>query len=499
MGSQTATMNDRSRTYWSPLMDRYFIDLMLEQLDRGNRVGHTFNKQAWTDMQTMFNAKFGSQCDKDVLKTRYANLWKQFNDVKNILSHYEFSWDDDCQMVVADECVWNAYIEAHPEARCYRTKSVLNFDDLCEIFGYTTADGRYSLSSHDTSFDNEGGSLVRSCNERPRTEWTAAMDQYFIELLLDQLDRGNTVNNEFNRKAWTEMLAMFNAKFGPQHTKRILRHRFRKLMKYYFVITKILKTPGFSWDTQQQMLAADDDVWDAYVKQHPHARWYRLKTFPNYQDLELIFRNLSDLEFSDLYPEKYYGDVASVIKAGDREGNRNPSVTDRTRTYWTPPMDRCLIDLLLEQVKNGNKLGQTFISRAWNDILNSFNKQFKSQYDKDVLKSRYKNLRKQFYDVFNILQHSGFSWDDITEMVVAADHVWDAYIKAHPEAGSIKVKTLPGYRKLCVIFDKESPDKICFSLSHNANSGVESPKLQTGSILLKCEGIYGNQVFFRET
>ncbi|XP_061348823.1 L10-interacting MYB domain-containing protein-like [Gastrolobium bilobum] len=314
------------------------------------------------------------------------------------------------------------------------------------------------------------------------------MDQYFIELLLDQLDRGNTVNNEFNRKAWTEMLAMFNAKFGPQHTKRILRHRFRKLMKYYFVITKILKTPGFSWDTQQQMLAADDDEWDAYVKQHPHARWYRLKTFPNYQDLELIFRNLSDLEFSDLYPEKYYGDVASVIKAGDREGNRNPSVTDRTRTYWTPPMDRCLIDLLLEQVKNGNKLGQTFISKAWNDILNSFNKQFKSQYDKDVLKSRYKNLRKQFYDVFNILRHSGFSWDDITEMVVAADHVWDAYIKAHPEAGSIKVKTLPGYRKLCVIFGKESPDKICFSLSHNANSGVESPKLQTGSILLKCEG-----------
>lgn len=117
------------------------------------------------------------------------------------------------------------------------------------------------------------------------------------------------------------------------------------------------------------------------------------------------------------------------LSEGEGKGSSNPSGTDRTRTYWTPPMDRCLIDLLLEQVKSGNRLGQTFLTRAWNDMIISFNERFKSQYDKDVLKNRYKHLRKQFNDVNNLLQQSGFSWDDAREMVAAEDHVWDAYIK----------------------------------------------------------------------
>lgn len=111
MAGQVPTSNDRSRTYWTPTMERYFIDLMLEQLHRGNRMGHTFNKQAWTDMLTMFNAKFGSQYDKDVLKSRYTNLWKQFNDVNNLLHQSGFSWDESRQMVVADDFAWNSYIK----------------------------------------------------------------------------------------------------------------------------------------------------------------------------------------------------------------------------------------------------------------------------------------------------------------------------------------------------------------------------------------------------
>lgn len=113
MGSQSNTGNDRSRTYWTPTMERYFIDLMLEQMHIGTRIGHTFNKQAWTDMLTVFNAKFGSQYDKDVLKSRYTNLWKQFNDVKNLLSQNGFSWDETRQMVVADDYLWDSYIKVH--------------------------------------------------------------------------------------------------------------------------------------------------------------------------------------------------------------------------------------------------------------------------------------------------------------------------------------------------------------------------------------------------
>lgn len=94
-------------------MDHYFIDLMLDHIHKGNRVGNTFNKQAWEDMLTVFTAKFGSPHDKDLLKSRYSTLWTQFNDVKNLLDQSGFSWDDKLQMVIADDYVWETFIKVH--------------------------------------------------------------------------------------------------------------------------------------------------------------------------------------------------------------------------------------------------------------------------------------------------------------------------------------------------------------------------------------------------
>lgn len=94
-------------------------------------------------------------------------------------------------------------------------------------------------------------------------------------------------------------------------------------------------------------------------------------------------------------------------------------------------MDRFLIDLLLVQVHEGNRFGQSFISQAWNDMVQSFNANFNSRYGKEILKNRYKYFRKQYNDVKILLQHDGFSWDEDREMVIANDHVWDAYIKVN--------------------------------------------------------------------
>lgn len=46
-------------------------------------------------------------------------------------------------------------MQAHPEAQSYRNKALVNFNDLCLIYAHTTADGRYSRSSHDLDFDDD--------------------------------------------------------------------------------------------------------------------------------------------------------------------------------------------------------------------------------------------------------------------------------------------------------------------------------------------------------
>ena len=44
---QSPASNDPLRINWTRQMDRYFIDLMLEQLHRGNKIGRTCNMQVF--------------------------------------------------------------------------------------------------------------------------------------------------------------------------------------------------------------------------------------------------------------------------------------------------------------------------------------------------------------------------------------------------------------------------------------------------------------------
>lgn len=469
MGSETPRSRERHRTYWTPAMERYFVDMMLEHMQKGNRSGHTFSKQAWNDMLADFNTKFGSQYDKDVLKTRYTSLWKQFNDVKNMLGHGGFSWDATRHMVVADDYVWETYVKAHPDTRSYKTKAVQNFSDLCLIYGYTTADGRYSRSSHDMDVDDEIhalnlgdglGSPTPSTADRSKTDWTLAMDQYFAELLFEQREKGNKLDNSYTKEAWTEMLNLFNAKFGCHHNKRGLRHRYKKLLKYYTDIMVLLKQDGFSWDEKELMVVANDDVWETYIQVHPQARAYRTISMPSYKDLELIFGSDIIDESSNLLDKCPDDDGFMGLRLG------------APRTHWTPPMDRYLVDLLVVQVNKGNRNGKSFVAQAWLDMIRSFNSNFGIRRDKDVLKNRYKQLKRQFDDMTTILGQKGFYWDDKREMVVAKDHVWDAYIEAQPDARSYRDKTLPNYHKLCTIYDLDSSKRQYISLARKVSPDV---------------------------
>lgn len=96
---------------WTPPMDRYFIDLILEQMHSGNKVDHTFEDQVWTQMISSFNEKFGPSYDKYVLENRFVCLMNQYIDIRNLLNQQGFAWDDTQQIVAAADGAWEAYIK----------------------------------------------------------------------------------------------------------------------------------------------------------------------------------------------------------------------------------------------------------------------------------------------------------------------------------------------------------------------------------------------------
>ena len=100
-------------------------------------------------------------------------------------------------------------------------------------------------------------SLVPASKEHSKIDWTLAMDRYFVKLLLDQLKKGNKICNTFKKQAWNDMLTLFNGKFGSKYRKSFLKHRFKKLLRYYTDVKSLLEVKGFSWDEIQQRISAD--------------------------------------------------------------------------------------------------------------------------------------------------------------------------------------------------------------------------------------------------
>lgn len=112
MGLGEVSSNIRVRTVWTPEMDRYFIDLMLEQVGKGiRRDDHLFSKREWNHMTTMFNAKFDSKYEKDVLKNRHKMLRNLYRALSDILEQKGFRWDESGKMVTADNEDWDNYIK----------------------------------------------------------------------------------------------------------------------------------------------------------------------------------------------------------------------------------------------------------------------------------------------------------------------------------------------------------------------------------------------------
>ncbi|CAH8327336.1 unnamed protein product [Eruca vesicaria subsp. sativa] len=105
---------------------------------------------------------------------------------------------------------------------------------------------------------------------------------------------------------------------------------------------------------------------------------------------------------------------------------------------WKRVMDRCLIDLMLEQVNRGNKVGETFTEQAWAEI--------------------YILMMRERDDINNILNLDGFVWDGEKQTIVAEDEHWEAYIKEHPDATMFKDKTLDGYGDLCKLYEHLSQE-----------------------------------------
>ncbi|KAL8459138.1 hypothetical protein ACS0TY_035722 [Phlomoides rotata] len=150
--SEQQTKQERLRTRWTPELDKIFADLVVEQIQQGNRPNNVFDKKTWNQIREEFNRQTSlsfnnNQLRKhlDVLRTRYHNLQSNFtqNDPLQDPCYMGFDlWED---------------VGAQPKIEPVKTKECPIYEQLCTIFADSGVDGKYAQSSHYEEFDKSAG------------------------------------------------------------------------------------------------------------------------------------------------------------------------------------------------------------------------------------------------------------------------------------------------------------------------------------------------------
>lgn len=98
-------------------MDHFLGETLVDQVRKGNKVDKILQTEAYETAVSALNAKFGPFITKDHIKNRLKTWKKQYELVKELLSHAGFEWDETQKMVVANDSTWNHYIKVC----CYGT------------------------------------------------------------------------------------------------------------------------------------------------------------------------------------------------------------------------------------------------------------------------------------------------------------------------------------------------------------------------------------------
>ncbi|XP_019454805.1 PREDICTED: L10-interacting MYB domain-containing protein-like isoform X2 [Lupinus angustifolius] len=316
-----------------------------------------------------------------------------------------------------------------------------------------------------------------------RANWTPSQDEYFLELMLTHVHKGNKTGKTFTRQAWADMIDQFNTKFGFKYDVDVLKNRHKRFRKQYNEIKMNDSRNDLQWDGTLNMVMADDKTWHGQTKAHAHVQPYRTRVIPNYIDLCIIFGHavadgrysLScfDVDFEcEEIASKQGDDQAATSKGLDDQ--TSPIVINQSKIDWSPMMDRFFVQLMLDQVCKGNKVGHTFKRKAWADMSESFNDRFGCYYGKVVLKNRFNVLRKHYSSINVLLAKEGFSWDKKEQNVVADDDLWQNCIQVNHNFRLYRTKSMPFYSSMCIICRNEATVSCLSNLQNGYFEGKNS-------------------------
>ncbi|WOL19774.1 hypothetical protein Cni_G28576 [Canna indica] len=142
----------------------------------------------------------------------------------------------------------------------------------------------------------------------------------------------------------------------------------------------------------------------------------------------------------------------------DRQSSQSTqSKKTRDRRVWTKIEEDLFIDILEDLVNAGWKSDNGFRPGMYSEIERRMEAACPGCGIRPTphVESKLKVLKKQYNIVYDMLNHSGFTWDSDRKCVIAEDSIWEEYIKKDNDAKLMKNKPFPYYERLSIVFGKD--------------------------------------------
>ncbi|KAI4347991.1 hypothetical protein L6164_008757 [Bauhinia variegata] len=131
----------------------------------------------------------------------------------------------------------------------------------------------------------------------------------------------------------------------------------------------------------------------------------------------------------------------------------------RDRRQWSNQEDEALLDILIEAAYQGQRCdNRQFKTYTLKMAEAKMDEKFPGCGIKVKLhiESAMKRLRTIYAIVYDMLNQSGFGWNDETKMIIVdSDDVWNEYIKSHPNAKDYRNAQILLLDKLALAFGKD--------------------------------------------
>ncbi|XP_059659488.1 L10-interacting MYB domain-containing protein-like [Cornus florida] len=146
MASQIVDIEESA--LWSTQLERCFVDIMVEEVNKGNMPSGIFTSKCWKKIAEEFKNKTNHAYNVKQLKAKFNRLRTKHHEFSTLLNETTgFGWDAETNTVIADEETWQTYLRAYPNAKCFRKKSCENYKLLGVLFNTSTATGQLHYAS----------------------------------------------------------------------------------------------------------------------------------------------------------------------------------------------------------------------------------------------------------------------------------------------------------------------------------------------------------------